>query len=314
MNRMLKNQALKLPEGTVVRGKWHHGRYRILRLLGSGTTGNVYLAQTPSGRVALKIGHESMSITSEVNVLRKFSRVQGHVLGPYLIDVDDWPVIGGSHPYYAMEYLQGERLLPFIRAKGEEWIGIMAVQLLADLDRLHQAGWVFGDLKPDNLIVGGPPPRVRWLDVGGTTGMGRSVKEYTEFFDRGYWGLGSRKAEPSYDLFAVGMIMINCAYPGRFNKEGEGHEQLRDILYENAMLERYRGVITSALEGNFTDAPSMRREMVAAMSMQSRRLPQTRKSARHSKRKSKKGREWLEAFFLAAFLFAGYVLYVCGAF
>lgn len=314
MNRMLKNPDLKLPAGTVVRGKWHQGRYRVIRLLGSGTTGNVYLAQSQSGNVALKIGHESMSITSEVNVLRKFSRVQGHVLGPSLIDVDDWSVSGGPHPFYAMEYFRGERLLPFIREKGEEWIGIMAVQLLADLDLLHRAGWVFGDLKPDNLLVGGPPPRVRWLDVGGTTGMGRSVKEYTEFFDRGYWGLGSRKAEPSYDLFAVGMIMINCAYPRRFNKEGEGRGQLREVLYENAMLERYRGVITSALEGNYADAPSMRREMVAAMSIQNYRLPQTRKSSRRNKKKNKRGREWLEALFLAVFLFLGYVLYVFGAF
>ena len=38
--------------------------------------------------------------------------------------------------------------------------------------------------------------------------MGSSIKEFTEFYDRGYWGLGSRKAEPSYDLFAVAMIMI----------------------------------------------------------------------------------------------------------
>lgn len=314
MNHMLTNPVLDWPAGTVVQGKWHHGRYRLLRLLGSGTTGNVYLAEAKAGRVAVKIGHDSMSITSEVNVLRKFSRVQGHVLGPSLIDVDDWPTASAVHPFYAMEYLRGERLLPFIRAKGEEWIGIMAVQLLADLDRLHRAGWVFGDLKPDNLLVGGPPPRVRWLDVGGTTQRGRSVKEYTEFFDRGYWGLGSRKAEPSYDLFAVAMIMINCAYPGRFNKEGNPRAQLREALYENVWLQRYRGVMTSALEGRYTDAPSMRREMVAAMSQPSRQPAQTRKSRQQNQKKSKKGHEWLEAVCLAAFLFVGYLLYVYGAF
>ena len=31
-----------------------------------------------------------MSITSEVNVLKSFAKVQGSTLGPSLLDVDDW--------------------------------------------------------------------------------------------------------------------------------------------------------------------------------------------------------------------------------
>ena len=56
---------------------------------------------------------------------------------------------------------------------------------------------------------------------------GRAIKEFTEFYDRGYWGLGSRKADPAYDLFAVAMIMINAVYPKRFNKTEGGIVQLR---------------------------------------------------------------------------------------
>ena len=67
------------------------------------------------------------------------------------------------------------------------------MQLLNDLDKLHQNGWVFGDLKPENLIVTGPPPKIRCIDVGGTTIKGRAIKEFTEFYDRGYWGLGQEK-------------------------------------------------------------------------------------------------------------------------
>ena len=33
------------------------------------------------------------------------------------------------------------------------------LQFLNDLDNLHENGWVFGDLKPENLIVTGPPPK-----------------------------------------------------------------------------------------------------------------------------------------------------------
>ncbi|WP_347836547.1 hypothetical protein [Gracilibacillus sp. JCM 18860] len=55
----------------------------------------------------------------------------------------------------------------------------------------------------DNLIVSRNPVRLRWVDVGGTTLIGRSIKEYTEFYDRAYWQMGTRRAEPSYDLFAL---------------------------------------------------------------------------------------------------------------
>ncbi len=37
--------------------------------------------------------------------------------------------------------------------RGVEWLGILMIQLLGDLHHLHKAGWVFGDLKPDNVLV-----------------------------------------------------------------------------------------------------------------------------------------------------------------
>ena len=123
---------------------------------------------------------------------------------------------------------------------------------LNDLDKLHENGWVFGDLKPENLIVTGPPPRIRCIDVGGTTMQGRAIKEFTEFYDRGYWGLGSRKAEPSYDLFAVAMIMINTAYPKRFKKTTGGISQLREAIRQKPELLPLEKVIVKALQGHYT--------------------------------------------------------------
>ncbi|HET7522220.1 MAG TPA: protein kinase family protein [Bacillales bacterium] len=314
MTHTSKNPVHNIPPGTAIRGKWHHCRYRVMRRLGSGANGQVYLAESAAGRVAVKIGYDSMSIASEVNVLKQFSKVQGNVLGPSLMDVDDWQIAEGTYPFYVMEYLRGDSLLSFVRARGEEWIGILIVQLLADLDRLHRAGWVFGDLKPDNLIVAGPPPRVRWFDVGGTTLLGRSVKEYTEFFDRGYWGLGSRKAEPSYDLFAVAMIMINTAYPRRFNRKKEALRQLRAAVNESRSLRRYRAVIIAALEGKYREAPEMRKDMVRTMSTPVRQRERTAsgtvKTGRPPGKKRKRKHEWLETVLLGLFLFTVYFLYV----
>ncbi|WP_026673666.1 serine/threonine protein kinase [Alkalihalobacterium bogoriense] len=318
MNNSMKSQACKLANGTKFVGKWHRKPYKIIKPLGSGATGTVYLAHCADGEVALKIGVNNMAITSEVNVLKHFSKVQGQVLGPSLLDVDDYVTQEGVLPFYAMEYLNGEGILPFIQKRGEEWLGIFIVQLLGDLDRLHRAGWVFGDLKPDNLLIVGPPSRIRWMDVGGTTLLGRSVKEYTEFYDRGYWGLGTRKAEPSYDLFAVAMIMINCFYPKRFDKKGEKPlQQLKAAIDGKAQLQPYRMVIMKALQGKYENAQDMRKEVVDIVSNKTtykhKPQPETRKTYKKKvKQKKEKSSFFVEIFLIISFLLLAYILYLFG--
>ncbi|WP_368506030.1 protein kinase family protein [Alkalihalophilus sp. As8PL] len=320
-NSYSENPAYKLAVGTRLIGKWHQNRYKVIRSLGSGATGKVYLAESVSGLVALKVGVDNMAITSEVNVLKHFSKVQGQTLGPSLLDVDDAVINGVNLPFYAMEYLDGSELMDYLSKRGSEWFGILMIQLLGDLEKLHQAGWAFGDLKPDNLLVVGPPARIRWLDVGGTTLLGRSIKEYTEFYDRGYWGCGTRVAEPSYDLFAVAMIMINCAYPKRFDKKGEKpFNQLRQMVEESNYLGPYRSVILKALQGKYAYATEMRKELVQAVSSASsytapktRVKPQKKPKAKHIKRKKKKKSSYfVEIFLFCSFILLAYILYLFG--
>ncbi|QFT87139.1 Serine/threonine-protein kinase D [Bacillus sp. THAF10] len=269
MNNSMKNSVANLPKGTVLLGKWHNQSYTVWKTLGYGATGYVYLTKGPKGFAALKISENSTSITSEVNVLRHFSKVQGFSLGPSLLDVDDWEMKGTNKTYsfYVMEYLEGESLHIFLQKRGMEWAGILILQLLTDLQTLHNEGWVFGDLKPDNLIVTSSPPKIRLLDVGGTTLNGRAIKEFTEFFDRGYWGLGSRKADSAYDLFAVAMIMIHICYPKQFQKNGQhGLEQLRGYIRKNSWLMQYEPVLVQALTGRYPSAETMKKEMLSHMS------------------------------------------------
>ncbi|WP_306807467.1 phosphotransferase [Halalkalibacter krulwichiae] len=155
-NSYSKSQECKLESGSKIVGKWHSHPYKIVRTLGAGATGTVYLAESAHGLVAVKVGTDSMSITSEVNVLKHFSKVQGQVLGPSLLDVDDLVTQGDTYPFYVMEYLKGEPFIFYMQNRGREWLGILMIQLLGDLQRLHTAGWVFGDLKPDNVLVTGP--------------------------------------------------------------------------------------------------------------------------------------------------------------
>lgn len=261
MNHSLKNQC-KLSVGTVISGKWHHNQYTIVKELGFGANGIVYLAKSNLQHVALKLSDNGMSITSEVNVLKSFAKVQGSTLGPSLLDVDDWVRKTGIISFYVMEYIHGLSFLEFIEQKGKSWMPIMVLQLLNDLEKLHTNGWVFGDLKPENLIVTGPPPKIRCIDVGGTTIQGRAIKEFTEFYDRGYWGLGSRKADPKYDLFAVAMIMINTVYPQRFTKTTGGINQLSKMITDKPELSQYKNLILFALNGHFNSAKEMRIQLL----------------------------------------------------
>ncbi|PGT90940.1 MULTISPECIES: protein kinase domain-containing protein [Bacillaceae] len=263
------NQACNLSPGTTIVGKWNGESYTIIKALGQGATGSVYLGDSRQGKVAIKLSENSMAITSEVNVLKHFSKVQGTSLGPSLLDVDDWKDHSQKlTSFYVMEYVQGKNFLEFVEQRGIEWSTVLTLQLLTNLEKLHQEGWVFGDLKPENLIVSGPPPKIRCIDVGGTTQQGRSIKEFTEFFDRGYWGMGNRKAEPTYDLFSVAMIIINAAYPKRFKKmsDRDGQAQLMDKINQHPFLNQHRDVLQQALLGKYTNAQEMKSGFIQLLS------------------------------------------------
>lgn len=331
MNHSLKNLC-KVQSGTVIDGKWHRNKYTILKELGNGANGVVYLAQHLQSQVALKMSENSMSITSEVNVLKSFAKVQGSTLGPSLIDVDDWQSNRGRVSFYVMEYITGFDFLAYIEQKGKSWTTVLILQLLNDLDQLHRNGWVFGDLKPENLIVTGPPAQIRCIDVGGTTIQGRAIKEFTEFYDRGYWGLGSRKAEPSYDLFAVGMVLINTAYPKRFNKTTGGLRQLTEAIHQKPELHLLEPVILKSLQGKYLNAREMRQDLLARVTSPSNSTIQKAdtkttsqpkqavqppvkqsqlRAQRYSKKKKKKG-SFLETLFILTVMALFYLLYISG--
>ncbi len=260
------NSTMKTPfnitPGTTIIGKWYKHSYKIVRKLGAGANGTVYLAEFNQKFVALKISDNHANIASEMNVLKSLSKVQGSSLGPSLFHGDDWIKGENCIPFYVMEYIEGKELLDFVRAKGEGWIEILMLQLLSDLGELHNKGWIFGDLKPENLIVTSPAQKIRCVDMGGTTVIGRSVKEFTEFFDRGYWGQGSRKAEPTYDLFAVAMIFINVYYPNRFSKQKNSPNQLLEVIQTTIGLVPYQNILEKAIRGKYATAKEMRMSLL----------------------------------------------------
>lgn len=307
MNNMKK--LCNIPSGTTITGKWHKQSYHVLRKLGEGANGIVYLADFEGRLVALKISDNYASIASEMNVLKSFSKVQGSSLGPHLVHGDDWVRNATSMPFYVMEYIKGEELIQFTKNKGKEWIEVIVLQILTSLHKLHQEGWIFGDLKPENLLVTVPDYKIRCVDVGGTTMIGRSVKEFTEFFDRGYWGLGSRKAEPSYDLFAVAMIIINVYYPQRFTKKADQPNQLIHLISNTKELNRYKTVLTSAITGKYTDSLQMRSDWLKIVEATDKNATATRSKVK-KKVVKKKGSALGEMIFLLFIVSCLYGIYI----
>lgn len=280
MNNTCVKPDIKLRIGMHVTGKWHKNHYLIHRKLGSGTVGTVYLCESNGKKYALKISKQSAAMTVEVNVLKALRQAQGYRLGPSLIDVDDLEISKGHvYSFYVMEYIKGDRIDQFIQKNGAEWIGVLMLQLLGDLQRLHNFGWVFGDLKIEHLIVQPSPPRICFMDVGGTTQIGRAIKEYTEFYDRGYWGLGSRRAEPSYDLFSFAMIFIAIFYPNHFSKTADPFKTIHKKLTSIPVLHFYQSCLSKAILGKYASAAEMKRDLMQLLYTDQKRQEKKKRSS-----------------------------------
>jgi len=265
-NLSRKDNDIFIQPGTHIHGKWNKNEYIVQRKIGAGMIGTVYLCRRKNKLVALKMSNKAMSMTTEVNVLKALNKVQDNRLGPFLLDVDDWITERGQkYSFYVMEYIKGKSLEEFIRRNGDEWIGVFLVQILEQLDQLHHSGWVFGDLKNDNLLISGSPPRIRFIDVGGTTKIGRSIKEYSEFYDRAYWYLGTREAEPSYDLFAVVMVFLTVFFPKKFKRTHHSHQLIIQKVNEIPALKPYRRCFHKAILGKYDTARQMKEDVLHAL-------------------------------------------------
>jgi serine/threonine-protein kinase len=308
---MTGQDNLRFAPGTMVVGKWHRNRYQLVKWLGSGAQGTVYLGRDGARSIAIKLAKDRASLISEVNVLKQFEKLQGDPLGPSLYDSDDWLIGGRTIGFCAMEYLDGVSLSEALKRKPFDWALVYMLQLLKQLQQLHETGYIFGDLKPENLILMHPGHSIRCLDFGGATRMGRSVREYTEFYDRGYWGLGSRRAEPSYDLFACVMILVYAATGKRMERLSTPQLQLQQLIKTQPKLIPFRRVMMNALNGSYTNAGQMRQELLNDIMANQPNEPRVAKVRHSHRRHTASNREtWKSAWMAASVVISAYILFV----
>lgn len=251
---------LRLKPGMVLTGKWKQGRYRIERLLGEGANGKVYLVEHNRLWYALKVGNDAVDIQSEINVLKNL-RLQKSGSEPFLVAVDDYSdAAGRDYPFYVMRYVRGMPLHHFLEKEGTDWFPLIGFHLLGKLAALHEAGWAFGDLKQENVLAG-EYGRVELVDYGGVTAAGRSVRQFTEIYDRGYWNAGPRTADGSYDLFSFGVLCVHL-FEGRrlvhltqsLLPQNRVADELLKLAEGNPVLRPFSGWLRKAFQGGFTNA------------------------------------------------------------
>ncbi|CAM4307442.1 serine/threonine protein kinase [Paenibacillus alkaliterrae] len=258
---MATSFKVELRRGMVVTGKWKHGRYKVERLLGEGANGKVYLVQRDRNWYALKVGFDAIDLQSEINVLQSLAKQKKQGQEPFLFDVDDlYGPDGREYPFYIMRYVLGSRLVVYLKQHGEEWFPLVGLNLLNKLSKLHEAGWVFGDLKVENVLVA-DYGHVELVDYGGVTASGKSVRQFTEMYDRGYWNCGSRSADPGYDLFSFGVLCLQLHEAKRLHQltaellpQNRSAAELIEIAEASAALRPIAGWLRKAFAGQFHDA------------------------------------------------------------
>jgi serine/threonine protein kinase/tetratricopeptide (TPR) repeat protein len=132
--------------------------YRILRRLGKGGMGEVFLAEDTkqhNRKVALKVLPQEL--TKSESRLRRFKQEARAILAlnhPNILTVFEIGETGGSH-YIATEYIEGETLRHCLwrgPLKLDETLGI-GIQVAMALETAHAAGIVHRDIKPENIML-----------------------------------------------------------------------------------------------------------------------------------------------------------------
>ena len=134
------------------------GRYRIIRALGKGAMGTVYLAEDThiERQVALKSPHFNEDPTG--NQTERFfreARSAGNLRHPNICPIYDFGQIDGKH-FITMAYIEGRPLSALIqpgKPQSERKILIAIRKLALALQAAHDKGIVHRDLKPANIMV-----------------------------------------------------------------------------------------------------------------------------------------------------------------
>lgn len=135
------------------------GHYHILRELGRGAMGTVYLARQESLGRDLAIKVLGPEFTRDKEFVARFKReglISARLRHPNIVQVFDFSDRDGLY-YIAMEYVGPSNLQQYIRQRGGK-LGLgeavrLTAQLLSALECAHERGVTHRDVKPANVLM-----------------------------------------------------------------------------------------------------------------------------------------------------------------
>jgi len=202
--------------------------YRIVRLLGKGGMGEVYLAEqlrVGSRLVALKVLNRACS-QDPVTTKRFENEISaaGSIQHRNVVTVYESRVTDDGQIYVAMEFIPGKSLRALLTEQRVLPVGTVvkiAKQVCAGLAAAHKLGIVHRDIKPDNLMLAADEHDdhavkvvdfgiARFTEMGGpavTTRDGVIIGTPAYMSPEQAMGLTGDKIDARSDIYSVGMVI-----------------------------------------------------------------------------------------------------------
>lgn len=280
------------------------GQYNLIRKIGEGGIGEVYLADHSMLKrpTAIKILKESL-VSSEV--LERFERevqLASRLTHPNTIEIYDYGHTPEGIFYYAMELLNGFTLAQVVQMQGEvPHARVLKVlrQATASIAEAHDIGLIHRDIKPQNIMLvqrGGEHDVVKVLDFGLVKDLSADEAHQTKTTqltgtplymapERIKSPTSSDKRSDLYALGAVAYYLLAAESLFKFSTE-------IDIIYQvvntdpeplhkiNPEVPKDVSVfVHSLLEKDPDDRPQSAREMLAEIDRLSAKYPWTQADA-----------------------------------
>lgn len=171
------------------------GPYRIVRLLGEGGMGVVYLAERADvgGLVALKLLRDAWLSPSRRMRFASEQRLLARLNHPSIAQLHDAGTLDDGTPWFAMEYVEGRNLVDHCR-DNQLTVNdrIRLIRTVAEaVQHAHGHAVIHRDLKPSNVLVTGDG-LVKLLDFG----IAKQLDDTGETGERTVTGL--RMLTPAY--------------------------------------------------------------------------------------------------------------------
>ncbi|MER7411703.1 serine/threonine-protein kinase [Streptomyces cacaoi] len=242
------------------------GEYRLLRRLGSGGMGRVYLARSRGGRtVAVKVVHPHFAVDEQFRgrfrrEVASARQVGGDWTAPVLDADTEGPV-----PWVATGYVAGPSLTQAVEEHGplpEPSVRAMGAGLAEALRQVHGLGLVHRDVKPSNVLLAVDGPRL--IDFGiarATEGSASLTSTGVSIGSPGYMSpeqvLG-RPVDGATDVFALGAVLAYAATGGAPFPGDSSAALLYRIVHEEPELDGMGGPLRELVERCLAKDPEAR--------------------------------------------------------